>query len=71
MYNLLEYSDSYCIRSGNLWNYYIDEVKNDANENNPASNYRINDKNMTTIKFFKYKTKIIGSTTADGNISYA
>ena len=71
MYNLLEYSDNYCIRSGNLWNYYIDEVKNDANENNPASNYRINDKNMTTIKFFKYKTKIIGSTTADGNISYA
>ena len=40
--NLIEYSDNYCITSGSLWNYYRDEVNNDANENNAAANYRIN-----------------------------
>ena len=40
--NLIEYSDNYCMTSGSLWNYYRDEVNNDANENNAAANYRIN-----------------------------
>ena len=36
MYNLLEYSDNYSITSRRLWNYYRDEINNDANENNAA-----------------------------------
>ena len=40
--NLIEYSDNYCMTSGSLWNFYRDEVNNDANENNAAANYRIN-----------------------------
>ena len=40
-YNLLEYSDNYSMTSGNLWNYYRDEVDN------------VND-NALNAKFFKY-----------------
>ena len=47
MYNLLEYSDNCSMTSESLWNYYRDEVNDDANENGDAGNYRIN-KNMTT-----------------------
>ena len=53
--------------SGSLWNYYKDEVNDNANENSPADNYRINSK-KTTSKSFEYKTKITGSTPADNNI---
>ena len=67
MYNLLNYSDNYSIKSGSLWNYYEDEVNGDANESNPAGNYRINNNKTTTNKFFGYKTKIIGNTPADNN----
>ena len=45
MYNLMEYSDNYSMRSGNLCNYYRDEINDDANENN-AGNNRINNKNI-------------------------
>ena len=58
MYNLLEYSDDYSMKSGSLWNYYRNEANNDANENNDAGNYRINNSNTTTSKSFEYKTKI-------------
>ena len=46
MYNLLEYSNNYCMKSGILWNYYrdkIDDVDHDA----------------SNTKSFKYKTKLI------------
>ena len=33
-YNLLEYSDNYYMTSGNLWNYYRDEISDKASENN-------------------------------------
>ena len=33
---LLEYSDNYSKTSGSLWNYYRDEVNDDANENTNA-----------------------------------
>ena len=59
MYNL--YSDNYSMASGILWNYYRDEVNDDANENN-VDNYRTNNKKTTTSKYFKYKIKIIEST---------
>ena len=49
MYNLLEYSKTYSVTSGSLWNYYLDEVDN------------IND-NPSDGKSFKYKTKIAGKT---------
>ena len=32
MYNLLKYSENHSITSGSLWNYYRDEVNDDANE---------------------------------------
>ena len=61
MYNLLEYSDNYSITSGNFRNYYSDEINDDENEIDDNSN-KINNKQTTTSKFFKYMTKLIGST---------
>ena len=55
---LLEYSDNYSMASGGLWNYYRDEINDDANENNADSNKRDNNKTETS-KSFEYKTKII------------
>ena len=66
MYNLLEYSDNYSMTSGSLWNFYKDDVNDNANENNAANN-RINNNKTTTSKFFEYKTKIIGRKPADNN----
>ena len=43
--------------SGSLWNYYRDEVNDDANENNNASNYRINNNKTTTGKFLNIRQK--------------
>ena len=33
MYNLLEHGDNYSMTSRSLWNYYRDEVNDNANEN--------------------------------------
>ena len=38
MYNLLKYSKNYRITIGSLYNYYRDELTNDANLNNFANN---------------------------------
>ena len=67
MYNLLEYSDNFSKTSGNLWNYYRDEVNDSANENNDVNSYRINNNKTVTSKFFKYKTKIVGNTRDNNN----
>ena len=40
---------------------------NNANENNVADDYRINDNKTTTRNSFEYKAKIIGSTTVNIN----
>ena len=48
MYNLLEYSQSYSMTSGSLWNYYRDEIDVDDNASDGKS--------------FKYKTKIVEKT---------
>ena len=45
--------------SGCLWNYYKDEVNDDANENN-ANSKRIINNNTETSKYFEYKTNEIG-----------
>ena len=66
MYNSLEYSDNYSMTSGSLWNYHRHQVNDNASENN-ADNYRINKNKIITSKSFKYKTKIMGSTSYDNN----
>ena len=43
MYNLLEYSNNYSMTTRSLWDYYRDEVNDNANKNN--ANYRIDKKN--------------------------
>ena len=62
LYNFLEYSDNYC-----MWNYYGDEINDDANEINAANN-RINNNKTITNKSFEYKTKSIGSMPNNENI---
>ena len=56
MYNLLEYSKNNLKTSDSLWNYYRDELTDEANDNNDPN------KNVINSKFFKYKTSITGST---------
>ena len=56
MYNLLEYSKNYSKTSASLWNYFRDELTDDANNNNDPN------KNVINSKSFKYKTSITGST---------
>ena len=56
MYNLLEYSKNYRKTIGSLYNYYRDELSDDADDNN-FDNIKVVNSNT-----FKYKTKIIGNT---------
>ena len=65
-YYLSEYSDSYSMTSGNLWNYYRDKINNDENENDVNNNGIKNNKTMTS-KLFEYKRKKIGRTPNDNN----
>ena len=66
MYNLLEYSDNYSMRSGSLWYYYKDELNHRGNEIDNANN-RINNQETIRSKSFEYKAKIIGRTPIDNN----
>ena len=52
--------------SGSLWNYYRDEVNDNANEND-ADKYGIGNRKTVTSKSLEYNTKITGSTPA-GNL---
>ena len=56
MYNLLEYSKNYRKTIGSLYNYYKDELNDDADDNN-FDNIKVVNSNT-----FKYKNKIIGNT---------
>ena len=56
MYNLLEYSKNYRRTIGSLYNYYRDELNDDADNNNFANN------NVVSSNTFNYKNKIIGYT---------
>ena len=56
MYNVLEYSKNYRKTIVFLYNYYRDELNDDANLANFANN------NVVSSEAFKYKTKIIGNT---------
>ena len=64
MYNLLEYSDSYSMASGSLWNCYRNKINYDANETD--ANQKINNSKATTRRSFE-KTKMVGGTPADNN----
>ena len=56
MYNLLEYSKNYRKTIGSLYNYYRDQLSDDADDDN-FRNIKVLNSNT-----FKYKNKIIGST---------
>ena len=56
MYNLLEYSKNYRKTIGSLYNYYRDELSDNAADNN-FDNIKVVNSNT-----FKYKNKIIGNT---------
>ena len=56
MYNLLEYSKNYRKTIGSLYNYYKDELSDDADDNN-FDNIKV-----VNSEAFKYKNKIIGNT---------
>ena len=56
MYNLLEYSKNYRKTIESLYNYYRDELSDDADDNNFANI------NVVNSEAFKYKNKIIGNT---------
>ena len=58
MYNLLEYSKTYRKTIGLLYNYYRDELSDDADDN--IINY--DDIKVVNSNTFKYKNKIIGNT---------
>ena len=62
---MLEYSDNCFIKLGSCSSYYVDEVKDDTNENNDTGYYRINSSKKTTSKSFEYKTILIENTPAD------
>ena len=55
MYNLLEYSKLYRKTAGSLFNYYRDELSDDANNANSLN------KNAINSDSFKYKTSILGN----------
>ena len=56
MYNLLEYSKNYRKTTGSLYNYYRDELDDDADLNDFAN------RNVVDSSAFKYKSKLLGNT---------
>ena len=66
MYSLLEQSDNCSMKSGSLWNYHIDEVNIDSNENNAAGDYRISN-NKTTNSLLSIRQKILGKIPINNN----
>ena len=56
MYNLLEYSKNYRKTIGSLYNYYRDELSDDADDNS------FDNINIVNSNTFKYKNKITGNT---------
>ena len=56
IYNLLEYSKNYRKTIGSLYNYYRDELSDDADDNNFANI------NVVNSEACKYKNKITGNT---------
>ena len=55
MYNLLEYSKNYRKTIGSLYNYYRDELDDDADLNNHPNS------NVVSSNAFQYKNKLLGN----------
>ena len=55
-YNSLEYSKNYRKTTGSLYNYYRDELNDDADLNNHPNN------NVVSSSAFQYKSKLLGNT---------
>ena len=66
VFHLLEYK-IYSMTSRSLPNCYRDEI-NDGNDNNVTNNMINNNKTITS-KYFKYKTKLIGSTPNNNSVT--
>ena len=60
MYNLLEYSKNYRKTIGSLYNYYRDELRDNADDDN------FNNIKVVNSNTFKYKSKIINNTNNAG-----
>ena len=60
IYNLLEYSKNYRKTIGSLYNYYRDELSDDADDN------QLNNIKIVNSNTFKYKNKIIDNTNNQG-----
>ena len=60
VYNLLEYSKNYRKTIGSLYNYYRDELSNDADDN------QFNNIKVVNSNTFKYKNKVIDNTNNQG-----
>ena len=56
MYNLLEYSKNYRKTIGSIYNYYRNELDDDADLNNHPNN------NVVSSSAFQYKSKLLGNT---------
>ena len=56
MYNLLEYNKNYKKTTGSFYNYYRDELNDDADLNNFANN------NVVSSSAFQYKSKLVDNT---------
>ena len=56
MYNLLEYSKNYRKTTGSSYNYYRDELDDDADLNDFADN------NVVSLSAFQYKSKLLANT---------
>ena len=56
MYNLLEYSKNYRKTTGSSYNYYRDELDDNADLNNHPNN------NVVSSSAFKYKSKLLDNT---------
>ena len=53
MHNLLEYSGNCSMTSGSLQNYHRDKSNDDANENNAAGNYSVNNNKSVASRSFE------------------
>ena len=60
MYNSLEYSKNYRKTLGSLYNYYRDQLSDDADDN------QFNNNKIVNSNTFKYKNKIIDNTNNQG-----
>ena len=62
MYNLLEYSKNYRKTIGSLYNYYRDELSDNADDDDDDDDDNFDNIQVVNSNTFKYKNKIIGNT---------